>query len=222
MIKACLFDLDGTLLNTLSTIAHYANGSLKKFGLPIISDTDKYKQFVGNGAKKLIERILRENDAYNEEIYHKVYKYYMESYDANPTYLTEPYDGICPMLEELSDRGIAMGVISNKPDYATKSVCEKKFRKGLLNEVRGQVDGIKIKPDTEGALLVLDKLLVKGAESLYIGDTSVDMQTGKNLGSYTVGVLWGFRSREELLASGADEVVSNPMEIISIIDRING
>lgn len=222
MIKACLFDLDGTLLDTLTTIAYFCNNALKKHGVEPVDDINKYKYFVGNGAKKLVERTLREKNAYNDDIYNKVYKYYTESYDADPTYLTEPYDGICPMLKALKTKGIKTGVISNKPDFATKAVCRKKLAPGLVGEVRGQVEGIAVKPDIQGPLKVLEALNVRPEDTMYIGDTSVDMQTGKNLGAYTVGVLWGFRSEEELRASGADEIVSHPSEIIEIIERING
>lgn len=219
MIKACLFDLDGTLLDTLTTIAYYSNMALSAHGIEPV-EVDRYKLFVGNGAKKLIERVLKYRNAYSEENFHIIYKHYMETYDANPTYLTEPYDGICQMLEMLNKRGILSGVISNKPDFATKAVCMTKFDPGTFVEVRGQVEGIAIKPDTEGALCVLSTLGVNSDEIVYVGDTDVDMQTGKNLGAYTVGVLWGFREEEELTSAGADAVIAHPMELVDLIDTL--
>ena len=112
-----------------------------------------------------------------------------------------------------------MGVITNKPDFAAKAVCEAKFKKGLLDIVRGQTESVAVKPDPEGALMVLEKLGAKTEETMFVGDTSVDMQTGKNLGAYTVGVLWGFREKEELIKSGADIVVSKPHEIKEIVNN---
>lgn len=220
MIKACLFDLDGTILDTIKSIAYYCNYALKEFGIEPI-ETEKFKYFAGNGAKVLVRRMLEYRNCYSEELFEKVYLFYMQSYDANPTYLTEPFDGICELLSELNNRGISSAVISNKPDFAAKSVCKEKFEEGLLNVVRGQIDNIKVKPDIEGVMLVMDAIGVNANEVLYIGDTDVDMQTGKNLGAYTVGVLWGFRDAKELNANGADELVSHPAEILHIIERIN-
>ncbi len=220
MIKACLFDLDGTLLNTITTIAHYANYALCEHGIDPI-EVDEYRYFVGNGAKKLVERMLRHRDVYSEETYHKIYKCYMESYDANPTHLTEPYPGILEMLSALKKRDIAVGVISNKPDFATRAVCKAKFPDGALDFVRGQVEGVPIKPDIAGPMEVLSHLGADAANTVYIGDTAVDMLTGANLGSYKVGVSWGFRPRKELIESGADKIVDLPLEIIDIIDSLN-
>ncbi len=220
MIKACLFDLDGTLLDTITTISYYGNMALSEFGIEPI-EKDRYNYLVGDGAKILIKRMLTERNAYTEETFKKVYDFYVKSYDADTTYLTEAYDGIIDMLSELKKRGIKAGVISNKPDYATRSVCAKKIEASLLHTVRGQIEGIKIKPDTEGALNVLKLMQVDPTETIYIGDTGVDMQTGKNLGTYTVGVLWGFREEVELRDNGADRIISHPQEIISVIDEIN-
>lgn len=220
MIKACLFDLDGTLLDTLTTITYYCNLSLENFGFETI-DKEECKYMVGSGAKKLVERMLEKIGEYNEQNYHKVYKYYMENYDANPSYLTEPYDGICDMLAELKQMGIKVGVISNKPHFATTEVCKEKIDASLTDCVRGQIEGVKIKPDPEGPMAVLETLGADGAECVYIGDTSVDMHTGKNIGAYTVGVSWGFRSTEELRASGADAIISHPGELLDIIKNIN-
>ena len=218
MIKACLFDLDGTLLNTLTTIAHFANFALAEHGIEPI-DEKEYRFFAGNGARKLVERMLRFRGVYNEELFCRVYDCYMKAYDANPTHLSEPYEGICAMLTALKERGIKTGVISNKPDYAAKSVCAEKIDKGLVDFVQGQIDGVPVKPDITGPLQVLSALGVKRGETMYIGDSGVDMQTGKNLHSLTVGVSWGFRTEDELMENGADKIVNSPLQIVEIADE---
>ena len=218
MIKLCMFDLDGTLLDTLSTIAYYGNYALMAHGiLPI--DKEEYKYFAGNGAKILIKRMLEFSDSYSDEIYDKVYKTYMKVYDANPTHLTEPFEGICPLLSELKGMNIEVAVISNKPDFATKEVCKAKIPSGLLDEVRGQQEGVPIKPNPEGAFSIMEKFNAHSAEVVYVGDTGVDMQTGKNIGAYTIGVTWGFRNKEELVSNGADFIVDYPLQIIEIVKQ---
>lgn len=219
MIKACIFDLDGTILDTITTIAYYGNKALEEFGIKPI-EVNLYNYFAGNGAKVLIRRMMEYRECYSEELFDKVYRFYMESYDANPSYLTEPFEGIVGLFEYLKSKGIKAGVISNKPDFAAKSICEAKFGCGLLDVVRGQVEGVKTKPHTEGVLMVADALGVNADEVLYIGDTDVDMQTGKNFGAYTIGVLWGFRGEDELVKNGADILVSHPMEIAHIIEQM--
>ena len=220
MIKACVFDLDGTLLNTLTTIAYYGNTALKKFGIEPI-ETERYKYLVGNGAKLLVERMLRERDAYTQEMYDKVYKYYNDCYNADVRRYTKPYDCIIDMLKQLKARNIAVGVISNKPDFAACGAVADFIPHGLVDVAHGQIEGIKIKPAPDGALNVLSELGVSAAETVYVGDTWIDMQTGKNLGAFTVGVLWGFRDYDELKENGADLIVKTPMEIVDCVDRAN-
>ena len=220
MIKACLFDLDGTVLDTINTIAFYCNKALEKFGIESIP-VERYNYLAGKGAKHLVESMLRERNCFSEELFAKIFPYYISMYDADPYYLTKPFDGIVKLLASLRTRGIKTAIISNKPDFATKSLCKKMFAPGSFDTVRGQVDGVKLKPHTEGVELVMDSLGVSKDEILYIGDTDTDMQTGRNIDAYTVGVLWGFRDAKELNDNGADELVSQPAEILHIIERIN-
>ncbi len=219
MIKACLFDLDGTLLDTLSTISYYGNLALEQFGFAPI-EKEKYKYLIGNGAKILVERMLKSIDAYDEDTSKKVYDYYSESYNSDTLRYTKPYDGIADMLCDIKKRNLLSGIISNKPDFATCSVVNKIFDKSLIDSVRGQVDGVPIKPAVDGPLFVLKEMNVLPSETIYIGDTGVDMQTGKNLGAFTIGVLWGFREEKELIENGADLIVKNPHEIIKYIDSV--
>lgn len=216
MIKACVFDLDGTLLDTLTTIAYYGNLALNKFGIRSI-EIDEYKYLAGNGAKILIERMLKATDSYSEEMYEKVYEYYNEQYNANTKLYTKPFPGICELLGELKKRNVLTGVISNKPDFAAVNAIKDSFEDGLIDVAHGQIEGVKIKPEPDGAIMVLNELGVKADECLYIGDTWVDMQTGKNLGAYTIGVLWGFRDYDELKSNGADMIVEKPDEILEYI-----
>ncbi len=220
MIKACLFDLDGTLLDTISTISYYGNLALEKFGIESI-ETDEYKYFVGNGAKLLVERMLNFRNAYTEEMFDKVFEYYNEQYNADVKRYTAPYDGIEDLISELKSQGILTAVISNKPDYAACEAVKMFFKDGSFDIVHGQREGIKIKPDPEGAVDILETLDVKPEETVYVGDTWIDMQTGKSLGAHTVGVLWGFRKYDELNTHGADIIISEPKEILAYIKELN-
>ena len=212
MIKACIFDLDGTLTNTLPTISYYANGALVKNGFSPFEE-ERYKYFIGNGAKTLVERMLSAQGAMSEENLARVFDDYNRAYNAAPLDKTEVYDGIYPLLRTLKEKGIKTAVLSNKPDFATRSVVSH-FFPDLFDTAHGGRDGMPLKPSPEGALLILEELGISDpAEVLYVGDTSVDMDTGKSAGFFTVGVLWGFRTEEELREHGADAIVSHPSQI---------
>lgn len=220
MIKACLFDLDGTLLDTLSTISYYGNLALNKYGIESV-ENDEYKYFVGNGAKLLVERMLKFRNAYTDEMFDKVFEYYNEQYNADVKRYTAPYDGVTQLIKELRSQGIYTAVISNKPDYAACEAVNTFFGENMFDVVHGQREGIKIKPDPEGAIDILNTLKVKPEETVYVGDTWIDMQTGKSLGAYTIGVLWGFRDFDELKNHGADRIISSPKEILECINELN-
>ncbi len=217
MIKAAVFDLDGTLLNTITTIAYYGNKALSAHGLVTFSEND-YKYFVGDGAKKLILRMLEEQNACTQEFFLPVYTLYNEIYDSAPTYLTEPYEGIKELISTLKSMDLKLAVLSNKPDFAVKSNIKEFFGDGF-DIVCGGKEGVKLKPEPDALFAILSELNVCADECIYIGDTSVDMKTGKAAGALTVGVLWGFRDMEELINSGADITVSTPQEIIDIIKQ---
>ena len=220
MIKACLFDLDGTVLDTVNTIAWYCNKALENFGIETIP-VERFNYLAGKGAKHLVESMLKERNCFSEELFEEIFPYYLGLYDEDPYYLTKPFDGIPELLDSIKELGIKTAVISNKQNSSTQTLCEKMFKPSAFDMVRGQIDGVKLKPDPEGVNLVMDGIGVKSSEVLYIGDTDIDMQTGKNIDAYTIGVLWGFRKEDELMANGADELVSHPSEILHIIDRIN-
>lgn len=216
MIKLCIFDLDGTVLDTVHTIAYYGNFALQQNGIAPIDD-EEYKYFAGNGAVNLIKRALRFRDALTDETFQKVFADYNTAYNADTSYLTAPFDGIQETLNAIKAHGIQMAILSNKPHFATCSVITSLFGEGCFDRVYGQREDVPIKPDPTAVLQILDELGAKPEECLYIGDTGTDMKTGKNAGLYTVGVLWGFRGKEELLENGADITIEKPHQLLDCI-----
>ena len=215
MIKACIFDFDGTVADTLTSISYYCNRSLKKFGLPEI-DKERYKHLIGNGADVLIRRMIDEVGA-DQTLYEDLRDDYLVSYKENPSYLVSAYDGISEMLKIMKEKGIKLAVLSNKPHKLTVSLCDLIFGEDTFDIVFGGRDGVPLKPDITALNEILNSLDVLPADCLYFGDTSVDMKTGKSAGIKTVAVLWGFRDKKELIDSGADVVVSHANEIIKLI-----
>ena len=216
MIKACIFDLDGTLLDTLETIAHYCNITLEHFGYDKI-DVEKFKYFAGNGSKKLIERTMREACA-DEKDFEKFHSFYFNAYEEDASYKTGVFDGIKELLESLKEKGIDVFVLSNKPDVAANMATDE-FLPSLVDVTYGASDKFSLKPSPDGLHCILKENFLSPDECLYIGDTGVDMETGKNAGLFTIGVLWGFREKEELIRFGADAIVSHPSEIEKYINR---
>ncbi len=219
MIKAVVYDLDGTLLDTLSTIAYYGNAAMGKYGLAQY-ETDRYRYFAGDGARVLIERMLDACSADKEKYFRSVYEYYNEIYNAAPLYKTGLYEHIKELTDALSSMGIKQAVLSNKPDYAVKYNIDHFFG-SLFDSVYGARENIALKPDPEMLLALLAELGVKAEQCLYVGDTDVDMLTGRAAGAYTVGVSWGFRDEDELISHGAHRIASSPMQIIDIMNEIN-
>lgn len=216
MTKLVLFDLDGTLLNTLDDLAHAANLALKRHGLPE-HPVEAYKQFVGNGIVKLVERMTpKERRA--DEMLLEVLKQDFDAYYAEHSLdCTRPYDGITELLGLLNERGITCVVLSNKPDEFTKSLCERYFD-SLVRIAVGHREGYPHKPDKALVEEMLSLAGFEGQDSIYVGDSGVDMQTAKNAGIFAVGVLWGFRGRDELEENGADILISDPQELLKIIE----
>ena len=217
MIKACIFDLDGTVANTINSIAYFANRALKKSGFAEI-DTEKYNLLAGNGAKVLVQRMLETVGA-DAKYYDEVSTEYNTTYDNDFLYLTEPYEGIIDMLRGLKEQGIKVAILSNKPHSTTEKVAEALFPDGLIDICYGGRENVPLKPDPQGVFEIIDEFGFHKDECLYIGDTGTDMQTGKNAGLYTVGVLWGFRKEPELWENGADEVISQPCELLDIVKK---
>lgn len=215
MIRACIFDLDGTLMNTIGTITHYLNAALEAHGFAPFGE-DRVKYFVGNGVRLLVERALAAHGALTEENFRAVFGTYNRLYDAAPNEGSAPYDGILAMLNGLVARGVRVGVLSNKPDFATRAVVSSFFGE-LVTVAHGGREGVPLKPAPDGVWEILREIAVSPKECLYIGDTGVDMETGRAAGIPTVGVLWGFRQREELEAAEAVHIIAHPRELLSLV-----
>ena len=216
MIKLCIFDLDGTVLDTVGSIAHFANEALRKNGIEPI-DTKEYNYLAGRGIANLVRGMLDFRGCYSEETYKKVYHDYDTAYNANPSYKSKVFDGLKEVLDAIKARGVQIAIVSNKPDFAARSVVNELYGEDYFDFVSGQVPGGVLKPDPAVVLSVMDRFGASPDECIYVGDTSTDMQTGKNAEIYTVGVLWGFRGRDELVENGADAVIEKPRELYEIV-----
>lgn len=219
MIKLVIFDLDGTLLNTLDDLADSCNYILNKYGFPQ-HPVEAYRYFVGNGVAKLVERALPE-DVRTPEFIEKVRKDFVEYYSAHAEDKTCPYDGILKLLEDISAKDIKLAVASNKFIAGTKALVKKYFDHIEFTSVLGQREGVPVKPNPQ---IVYDVMAESGITDkkhiLYIGDSGADMKTAMNAGVESVGVLWGFRDRAELKENGASYFVESPTEILDIISKL--
>ena len=211
-MKAALFDLDGTLINSLADIAWAMNLALREHGLREYPEKD-YRYFVGSGVYVLTSRVIGERTDLEE----KVRKTYMANYAAHSLDRTAPYPGIENMLRDLKRQGVKLCVFSNKPDPDTQHIVRHFFGGDLFDAVQGQISGIPIKPDPAGALQLAQKLDVKPAEMLYAGDSGVDMQCAVRAGMQACGVLWGFRDEPELRENGARFLLHDPAELTDVI-----
>lgn len=217
MKKACIFDLDGTLANTITSIAYFGNAALKESGLPAIEE-DQYRYLVGNGADNLMRGMLQTvKPGFSEADVKALRLVYDRFYERDPMFLVSNYPGMPELLRELDARDVKLAVLSNKPHNVTSMIIKELFPAGTFSCCYGQRPQIERKPSPQGALLVAEELGVKPAECLYIGDTDVDMKTGRAAGMATVGVLWGFRGREELERSRAEHIVERPQEILALL-----
>ena len=204
--RAAVFDLDGTLLDTLQDLAAAGNETLEAFGCPV-HPTEAYRLFVGRGIPNLIRSSFPEN--ISREITDRAYVYFKEYYAKHCMDRTVPYPGIPELLSSLRERGLRLAVVSNKDEALTRELMEH-FFPGIFSAVKGRRDGVAVKPDPTLVFETLSELSLRPAEVLYLGDSNVDMQTAQNAGLASCGVLWGFRGREELLEAGADCLAASP------------
>lgn len=213
--KGIIFDLDGTLLNTIFDLADSVNTVMEHFGFPTY-DSEAYKLKIGNGFRNLIEVSLPE-DKRNDEMIEEGLELFVETYDRKYQNKTVPYDGIPELIDKLHNQGICLAVNSNKRTDYTNALTEKFFSHIPFIAVYGERAGIPKKPDPVSALEIAEMMKLNPEEILYIGDSKTDMMTGKNAGMDTVGVTWGFRGRQELEANGGTYVIDRPEEILEII-----
>lgn len=216
--NACIFDLDGTLADTLRSIAYFGNGALNAFGYPSIAP-EEYKLLVGNGADLLIRRMLaRVGAGLSEAEIRNFRAEYDRRYESRPMHLVTAYPGLQSLLSKLKSNGVKLGVLSNKPDNMTRAIVSKLYG-NIPGAVHGQLPDVPTKPDPTAALAMARELGVSPGEVLYIGDSGVDMDTAKNAGMDSCGVLWGFRTEGELLEHGAKYLAGDAAALENIIDK---
>ncbi len=215
MYKCCLFDLDGTILDTVTTIAYYGNMALSYFNLPP-APVEKYNYFAGDGSRVLTERMLRFCGSYDEKIHDELWNKYMSLYDDDPYYKTSAFNGMKETITTLKNMGVRVGVITNKPQFAAQSVVDKFYGSGFFEICIGVTDGRPTKPDPTVTLEAVSHMGLTPHDCVFTGDTCVDIQTGKNAGMYTIGVTWGFRPVQELISNGADFIANKPADILNV------
>jgi phosphoglycolate phosphatase len=218
--KAVIFDLDGTLLNSIVGIADAMNMLLQRLNYPTL-DIETYKYLVGEGITELVGRALPREKRNNHDMRQLVTEYralYAETWPEN----SPPYGGIPELLDSLSSRKIKFSVLSNKSDDFTRRMVSALLPRWTFEVVKGTIDGGPRKPDPSAALAIAGAMGNPPGETIFIGDSGVDMQTAANAGMYGVGVLWGFRKAEELLLHGAKQLINHPRELLKIgtIDSI--
>ncbi|MBD5401409.1 HAD hydrolase-like protein [bacterium] len=218
--KIIIFDLDGTLLNTLNDLADSTNFALQQLNYPERS-IDEICQFVGNGVAKLIERAIPCGK--NNSNFDKCLAIFKEHYSANMYNKTLPYDGVLELLQNLKSLGYKTAVVSNKFDAAVKELCSKYFGELIDSAVgENEVCGIKKKPAPDTVLKVLKDFSLASDDAVYVGDSDVDIMTAKNSNMECISVTWGFRDRNFLIKHGADKIIDNPSQIIEYLDCLNG
>ena len=216
IFEAVLFDLDGTLIDTLNDIGDAVNRVLSKKNFPIHANS-VYRKFVGDGSKVLIERALPEQYR-KDDIIDACHKEYIYNYSQNYNVKSKPYPGIPHLLDALTENGLRLAILSNKPDAITQKCIKTILPTWNFDVVFGQRDSIPRKPNPQGALETAKIMSIPPSHFLYLGDTAVDMKTAVSAGMFPVGVLWGFRPLMELKENGACAVIEEPMALLDIIN----
>ncbi len=216
--RAVLFDLDGTLLDTLGDIAESANAALDRLGLPGWP-VEAYRNFIGDGVENLARRIMPA-EQHEPGMLQQFGQLFREEYGRRWTHSTQPYPGIPELLETLTAQQIPMAVLSNKPDEFTQQCVRRFLSRWPFRMVQGDRPGQPRKPDPTGALQMAEALGTPPEATVYLGDTKTDMQTAQAAGMFAVGALWGFRTAEELLAHGAQRLLNHPLELLPLLEGV--
>lgn len=219
--KAVIFDLDGTLSDSIYSLKYSGNAALAELGYAPFEEED-YKYFVGDGAANLVKRALRASGDSELTHFDEAYRRYREIFSEHCMDGVKPYEGICELLQKLREKKIFLAVLSNKPHKQTIEVVGSLFGGYAFDVILGQTDDFPVKPDPEGVFRVLRNLGKQGEEILpenliYLGDTGTDIRTGRSAGAFTVGALWGFRKQEELEEAGADALIAHPLDLLRYV-----
>jgi phosphoglycolate phosphatase len=216
MKKAVIFDLDGTLSDSIHSIKYCADRAVAEFGYGPFTE-QQYKYFVGDGAANLVKRALAAGGDEDGVHFDEAFAKYKDIFREHCMYKVMPYEGIKELLAALKEKQIKIAVLSNKPHIETINVIQTLFGKDYFDVIQGQEDSVAIKPSPEGVFRILNRLGLTADEILYLGDTSTDMKTGKSAGAFTIGALWGFREREELEQNHADAIIEHPLELLEYL-----
>ena len=214
MRKLAIFDLDGTLVDSIGSIANACNEALKENNLQERT-IEEYKYFAGDGALELVKRAVYASGDVNYEKLDGVYEIYKNIFVKDCTKGVVPFKDIDKVLKELKEKGVKLAVLSNKPHERTLDVVDKIFGNNIFDMVLGYKNEETKKPNPYGALLIADKLNIDVKDCAYIGDTDTDIKTGKNANMYTIGVTWGFRDEKELTDNKADSIVNNVLDLLN-------
>ena len=212
-----IFDLDGTLLDTLEDLADATNWVCEQHGWPVYP-VEAYKQFIGNGAAKLLERVVPAGVEITSELRARTMEEFTQRYTAEASQKTAPYPGMPQLVQRLKKAGITIAVLTNKPDGAAGPVVDR-YYPGVFDVVQGALPDAPTKPDPTLLFKLMERIGAKQETTLFVGDSNVDIQTAKNGGLTGCGVLWGFRTRQELQEEGADFLVQTAQELENLILR---
>lgn len=214
-MKAAIFDLDGTLVDSLNSITYCTNKTIARFGYDPF-DKDRYRYFVGDGMAELLKRALLASGDTDLICLKEAKEIFTECFKEDCMYRVAPYPGVVDTLLELKRRGIFLAVNSNKPHDRAVDVVQTLFGDELFDMILGQMPKFRAKPSPDGVRHIVKTCNLNLVDTVYIGDTSTDMKTGKAAGIYTVGVLWGFRDRKELEENHADAIIAHPAELLKL------
>jgi len=216
MIKACIFDLDGTIINTVESLRYSVSKALEEFGYEGITE-EQTKRFVGNGGRKLIQRAMEAHGVYDQKDIDKVLAVYRTVFGENCTRGNAAYEGMEYTLTKLKEQGIKLAVISNKAQDRVQDCIKKVYGTQMFDLAYGERPGVPLKPDPRAIIAIIDELGLKPEECLFIGDGDTDMEAGRAAGCTVVGVTWGFRTRDVLAQYKPDYLIDSALDLLDIV-----